>query len=163
MDRLEKLSRVLNRLLLWTGGLFLVAMVLLTCANIFLRIVWLPVPGTYELMGYFGAIVTAFALGYTQLTRGHIAVDVLVSVFPARLQRFVNGINSLVCLGFFVLVAWQLTRYAATLRRTGELTETLRIIYYPFTWGVALGCVVLALVFLTEFLKTFCPGEVKKQ
>ncbi len=52
---------------------------------------------------------------------------------------------------------------AATLRATGELTETLRIIYYPFTYAVAVGCVVLALVLVTDFLQLAGPGkEVKK-
>jgi hypothetical protein len=29
----------------------------------------------------------------------------------------------------------------------------LQIIYYPFAYGVALGCAVLSLVFLIDFLK----------
>jgi hypothetical protein len=35
------------------------------------------------------------------------------------------------------------------------VTETLLIIYYPFTYGVALGCFLLSLVMLVEFLKVF--------
>jgi hypothetical protein len=54
---------------------------------------------------------------------------------------------------FFAVVAWQIAKYAATLRKTGEVTETLQVIYYPFTYGVALGCAVLSLVFLTDFLR----------
>jgi len=38
---------------------------------------------------------------------------------------------------------------------TGEITETLRIIYYPFTYGVALGCAVLSLVLFTDLIKSF--------
>ncbi|MBW1996547.1 MAG: TRAP transporter small permease [Deltaproteobacteria bacterium] len=154
MAVLEKISNFLNRVLVLIAGSFLAAMIILTCANIFFRIVWMPVRGTYELLGYFGAIVTAFALGYTQQRKGHIAVDILVLGFSKRRRRILDCINSALCMIFFGMVTWQITKYATTLYQTGEVTETLRIIYYPFTYGVAAGCLVLSLVFLTEFLKS---------
>lgn len=161
MKVLDKVSQFLNEVLIWIGGLFLGAMILLTCANIFLRIIWVPVRGTFELMGYFGAVLTAFALGYTQIKRGHIAVDVLVLGFSKKTQRILNGINYFICMIFFSLVSWQIAKYATTLLKTGEVTETLRIIYYPFTYGVAFGCATLSLVFLTDFLKTLFHEEAE--
>ena len=56
---LDKISNFLNQVLLWMAGFFLVAMIFMTGANILIRIFWMPIRGTYELMGYFGAIVTA--------------------------------------------------------------------------------------------------------
>ena len=150
---LERISHYLNQILIFIAGLFLIAMIFLTCANVFLRFVWIPVSGTFELMGYFGAVLTAFALGYTQIRRGHIAVDILVLRFSKKAQGILNAINYLICMVFFALAAWQISKYATNLWETGEVTETLQIIYYPFTYGVALGCAVLSLVFLTEFLK----------
>jgi TRAP-type C4-dicarboxylate transport system permease small subunit len=96
----------------------------------------------------------AFALGSTQIGRGHIAVDVLVLRFSVRTRKILNGINCFICVVFFAIVTWQISKYATTLWETGEITETLRIIYYPFTYGVALGCAALSLVFLTDFLKS---------
>ena len=87
MGFLDRLNQFLNRLLTFIGGFFLVAMVLMTCANIFSRNVWVPIKGTFELMGLFGAIVTAFALGHTQLSKGHIAVDVLINTFSEKTQK----------------------------------------------------------------------------
>lgn len=153
MKLLEKISQILNRLLLLIGGIFLVGMIVLTCANIFSRMVWVPVRGTFELMGYFGAVVTAFALGYTQMQKGHIAVDVVVNTFSKKTKKIVQVINYMTCSIFFILAAWQIFIKATTLLKTGEVTETLRIIYYPFTYAVALGCVVLALVLFTDLLK----------
>jgi len=150
---LEKLSIVLNQVLLWIAGLFLVAMITITGANIVLRQFGLPIRGTFELMGYFGAVVTAMALGYTQVKRGHIAVDIVVLRFSERIQTALHGVNHLICAVFFVMVTWQVFKYATTLRETGEVTETLQIIYYPFTYAVALGCLILAFTFLVEFLK----------
>jgi TRAP-type C4-dicarboxylate transport system permease small subunit len=159
MGFLDKVSQFLNRILVWIAGCFLATMVLLTCTNIFMRSIWVPVAVTFELMGYFGAIVMAFALGYTQISRGHIAVDILVLRFPEKTQRMLNSINYFICMVFFAIVAWQISRYGTTLWQTGEVTETLRIIYYPFTYGVALGCAVLSLVFLTDLMKSLSPGK----
>ncbi len=159
---LERLSQGLNKILMWVGGGILAVMIILTCANIFCRVVWLPIRGTFELMGYMGAVVTAFALGYTQTKKGHIAVDILILGFSPKVRRVLDGINNLVCFLFFSVVSWQIARYATTLWRTGEVTETLRIIYYPFTYAVALGCAALALVFLTGLLKSLLEKEEGK-
>jgi len=162
MELLDKITRFLNQVLMWIAGCFLGIMIFLTCANILFRTVWIPIAGTFELMGYFGAILTAGALGYTQMGKGHIAVDVLVVRFSKKTRRILGGVNSLICMIFFAMVTWQIAKYATTLWETGEVTETLRIIYYPFTYGVALGCATLSLVFLTEFLKSvFQEGDAK--
>jgi len=81
---LTKSTMYLNRILTFLAGLILIVMVLLTCANIVFRMFWVPVSGTYELMGFAGAMLTAFALAYTQIKKGHIAVDVLVNVFQPK-------------------------------------------------------------------------------
>ena len=128
-------------------------MILLTCGNILLRFVWIPIRGTFELMGFFGAIVTSFALGYTQMRKGHIAVDVLFRRFPPMIIRFLDGVNHLVCALFFGIVAWQLGEKGHILVRTGEVTETLRIVYYPFTYGAAVGCGFLSLVLIGQLFK----------
>lgn len=154
METLNKISGFLNQILMWIGGCFLVAMILLTCSNIFMRIVWVPVKGTFELMGYIGAIVTAFALGYTQIKRGHISVDVLINSFSKKTKAVLDVFNSTICMVFFAMATWQIARYGTNLWQTGEVTETLRIIYFPFTYGVALGCAILSLVFLTDLLKS---------
>lgn len=159
MNFLNKINLFLNRLLTFMGGLFLVAMVLLTCANIFSRNIWVPIRGTFELMGYFGAIVTAFALGSTQLKKGHIAVDVLINTFSDNTKKILQVVNNGVCAVFFSIAGWQIAVKATTLMDTGEVTETLRIIYYPFTYAVAFGCLVLALAMLTDLLKSMVPQK----
>jgi len=159
MIYLTKITMCLNRILTFLAGLILVFMVLLTCANIVFRMFWVPVSGTYELMGFSGALLTAFALAYTQIKKGHIAVDVLVNIFPSKTRWVLAAINNAMCFVFFVLAGWQLAIKANTLRTTGEVTETLRIIYYPFTYAVALGCVVLALILLTDFLRQLMPAK----
>ncbi len=147
LDRTEK---SLPRLLVFSGGVFLIGMTILTGANIFSRIFWEPIRGTFELMGYFGAVVTAAALGYTQKQRGHIAVNVLIQRFSPRTQQRLNSFNNLLCSLFFIIVTWQVALKARGFMQTEEVSETLRMIFYPFTYAVAVGCGFMALVFVFD-------------
>ncbi|MFC1863285.1 TRAP transporter small permease [Thermodesulfobacteriota bacterium] len=159
MTFLDRVSRLLNHILLVIAGLFLTAMIVITCANIFLRIVWAPVVGTFELMGFFGALATALAMGYTQMQRGHIAVDIFIQRFSERTRRILAGVNYIISMFFYIIAGWQITRWAMVLKEEGELTETLRIIFYPFVIGVAFGCFVISLAFLVDLLKTISHTE----
>jgi TRAP-type C4-dicarboxylate transport system permease small subunit len=158
----HKITSKINQALMVVSGIFLVAMILLTCGNIFLRFVWVPIRGTFELMGFFGAIATSFALGYTKMRKGHISVDVLFRRFPPRIIRFLDGVNHLVCALFFAIVAWQLGEKGHVLFQTGEVTETLRIIYYPFTYGTAVGCGFLSLILMGRLFGMLMPEKGDK-
>jgi len=159
MRILERITKFLNRVLVWIAGVFLVAMVILTCADVLLRLFWKPITGSVELVAFFSAIVTAFALGYTQSRRGHISVDVLINLFPGSVRRGLNILSSAICSAFFLVVAWRIAKWSTIVWKTGEITETLRIAYYPFSYGVAFGCIILALVFLTELIKSLLYPE----
>ena len=156
---IEKISGLLNKLLTLLGGIFLVGMIVLTCANILSRLIWVPITGTFEMMGFFGAIVTAFALGYTQVKKGHIAVDVLVNRFSDGTKKVLSIINNTLCCLFFLVAAWQISVKATTLMKTGEVTETLQVIYYPFTYAVAFGCLVLSLTLITDIIREIIPEK----
>ena len=159
LSLLSRLESLLQKLLMGIAAFFLLAMMLMTCADIICRQVWKPLPGVFELMGYFGAVVVACALGYTQRKKDHIAVDILTNHFRPRLQKILDVINRLVCMSFAVLAAWQIGKIAHNLKVTGEVSETLRIIYYPFTYGVSAGFILLAFVFFVELLKILSPSQ----
>ncbi len=150
---LEKISLRLNKILLILAGILLVCMVLLTCANIVSRQIFVPIRGAFELMGFMGAVVTAFAMGYTQIRKEHIRVDTLVRKFPESVKRWLSVFNGAVCMVFFGTVSWQVVKRAMTMMNTGEVSETLRIIYYPFTFCVAVGCGTLGFVLLIEVIR----------
>ena len=159
MILLKRINLFLNNILIWIGGIFLISMILLTCANIMLRTFWVPIRGTFELMGFFGAIIMAFALGDTQNKRGHIAVTILINTLPVGVKKVLKVINNTICMLFFGMATWQIFLKATILKNTGEVSETLRIIYYPFTYSVALGCAVLSLEFLVDILQTLSAKE----
>ncbi|MDA8123010.1 MAG: TRAP transporter small permease [Deltaproteobacteria bacterium] len=151
---LERLSALLRKLLMIIGGAALLALTLLATANVALRIVRVPVSGTYEVVSFLGAVVTAGALGYTQKRKDHIVVDILSDKFPAPVKRTLDGANYAVTLVLFTIVSWQTFVYGTRLWRTGELSETIKIAYYPFVFLVSLGFAALALTILLDLLGT---------
>ena len=144
------------------GGFSLLALTLLATMNVALRIFQVPASGTYELVSFLGAIVTAGALGYTQKRKDHIVVDILSEKFPAPVKRVLDRISYVMILAFFSIVSWQTFVYGIRLMATGELSETLKIAYYPFVFVVGAGFAVLALTTLLDLVETFWDrGEGK--
>ena len=162
MVLLEKISKLLNRGFIWVGGAALLTMIGIACANMLLRPLGAPLKGAYELVGFFGALAVALALGYTQIARGHLAVDLLATRYSKRTQRILEAVNSFVCMVFFILVGWQVAVFATTIWKRGETSETLRIVYHPFVYVVAVCCALLAFVLFVDFLKSLAPEKGKR-
>jgi len=137
----------------WVSAAAVAGMMVLTCMDIILRMFRHPIPGTYEMVGFLGAVFAAFSLGYTSINRGHIAVDFLVQKLPGRVQSLVDGVNALICAVFFGLLARQCLVYADDLKSFGEVSMTLQMPVYPFVYGLAAGCGLLTLVLAVRFLK----------
>ncbi|MCE5283592.1 MAG: TRAP transporter small permease [Deltaproteobacteria bacterium] len=150
IQAVTRISRGFNVL----AGAAVVAMMLLTCADVVLRLFRRPVPGTYEIVGFLGTVVIAFAMAYTSLEKGHIAVELLVERLPRRLQSGIEAAVSLIGTVLFGLLTWQSFIYAADLRHSGEVSVTLTMPIYPFIYGIAAGSGLLTLVLLVEALRT---------
>jgi len=144
------------------GGVALLALTLLATMNVALRIFQVPVSGTYEVVSFLGAIVTAGALGYTQKRKDHIVVDILSDKFPAKVKRFLDRVSYTLILAFFSVVSWQTFVYGKRLLRTGELSETLKIAYYPFVFLVSIAFAVLALTVFLDLIETVWVPEEKE-
>lgn len=153
MNALERISHVLNKILLVFGAVAVLFLMGLATINVVLRIFGAPFRGTYELVAYSGAIVIAFALGYTQQRKDHIVVNILTERFPKKLNKVLDSINYLVTTIFFAVVTWQVYVWGVKVMRAGEVMETLKAIYYPFIFAVAVGFGVLSLTLLVDFLR----------
>lgn len=150
---LERLTTFINRRLAWAAGLVLAAMMLFSVSDMVLRGFGHTVPGSYELIGWLSASAMALALGSVQEHRGHVAMELLVTRLGPRMRIVVEVVTSLLSLLLFAAVAWYVARYAHVLYRTGSLSETLRVVVYPWVYVVAGGCTGLALALLIDFLR----------
>jgi TRAP-type C4-dicarboxylate transport system permease small subunit len=53
-----------------------IAMMLLSAADVILRLFGKPIPGTYEWVGFPGTFVVSFVQAFTSMGKGHIAVEI---------------------------------------------------------------------------------------
>ncbi len=155
MSLFERFISILNRGLAYGAGISLVAMLLVTVGEMVFRMFGKPMAGTVETIGWLSAVTTAFALGYTQIHQGHISIDLFTRRLGPRLQGMVSLLVYLASTVLFVIVTWNVFRHAGVLRETGSLSETMKVIVYPWVYLVSLGCAGLTLALILDFLKSF--------
>lgn len=131
-----------------------VVMMLLSTADVILRLFGKPIPGTYELVGFLGAIVVSFALVFTSMEKGHIAVEILVEKLPQRAQLSIEAVCNLIGALLFGVIAYQAVLYALDMKQSGEVSLTLQMPPYPFIFGIAAGCALLCLLLVADFIKS---------
>ncbi len=153
MNSFEKISHDLAKKLYWVAGTAIVAMMLLTCADVVLRYFRRPIPGTYELVCFLGAAAVAFAMAYTSVEKGHVSVRFVVDLFPHKIQGLIESITSSFGLFLFALIAWQSVLYANELHLSGEVSLTLELPFYPFVYGVGFSAAVVCLILLSDLYK----------
>src|SRR5512147_810771 len=109
MNYLKRVNDFLNKILMFLGSVAVLLLMSIATVNAFLRIPLIKSTwrGAYETVGFLGAIVIAFALGYTQKRKDHIVVDILTEKFPKKVNRVLDGISYFVTMIFFALVSWQ--------------------------------------------------------
>ena len=154
MNLLERISKYLAGKLFWIAGAAIIVMMLLTCADVVLRYFRKPIPGTYELVCFLGAVAVAFAMAHTSVEKGHVSVSFIVQLFPKRVQRIIESVTGCFGLFIFALIAWQSATYANELRLSGEVSLTLELPFYPFVYGVGFSAVVVCLILLSDLLNT---------
>ena len=131
-----------------------IAMMLLSTADVVLRLFGKPIPGTYELVGFLGTVVVSFALAFTSMGKGHIAVEILVEKLPSRAQLAIEAFCNLIGALLFGVIAYQAILYALDFRKSGEVSATLQMPAYPFIFGIAIGCALLCLLLIADFIKS---------
>jgi TRAP-type C4-dicarboxylate transport system permease small subunit len=161
LDRLTKITDPTIRLLNRVGGVALVAMTLLICADVVGRMLKHPVVGTYDLVGLLNGMVVAFAMAYTYAIKGHVAVELLTLRLPPRVQAVLGAFVSLMSLFFFAILIWQLVVYGTGVLRSGETSMTVGIPLFPFVYGIALGLIPLCLLIFIDFIKSIAKVIAK--
>lgn len=136
----------------------IVVMMLLSCADVALRLIGAPIPGAYEMVGLIGALIVSLSLAYTSMQRGHVAVEFIFERLPQRWQLRVEAGGNLLSMTLFGLVAWQSLAYGLDLHKSGEVSLTLQMPLYPFVFGIAAGCALLTLALLADTVRSLRRG-----
>ncbi len=151
LKKVHQISRAINVV----AGIAITFIMLLTVGDVILRIFRKPIVGTYELVGFTGAIVVGFAIPLTSWMRGHIFVDFFTQKFPQNVQRIFNVVTRCLGIGLFFLIAWNLIKVGMDLQKSGEVSPTLQLPFYPVAYAVGIICFIQCLVLFCDIIKIF--------
>lgn len=135
------------KVLLGIGAASLLAAMLVFVSNIIFRAFGKPIPGTYEMIGVCMVPVIAFAIGYTALVGGHVAIDIVIKRLQKRSQTICAFITTLLSIAFWALVAWKSTEFGLRQWTIGETTLQLLLpmSLFRMIWAFGLWVLVFAL------------------
>ncbi|MBP1750807.1 MAG: TRAP-type C4-dicarboxylate transport system, small permease component [Deltaproteobacteria bacterium] len=151
----KKFSSWMNGL----AGIVLFLMLMLTVVDVALRIFWKPITGTYELVAMAGAVVIMFAVPQASWDNAHIFVDFLLENRSRAVKVAVGCFTKFMGVLLFLLLGYYLLMKANHLFRSGDVSLTLQIPYYPVAYGLAFCAFVEALVLILHMVTLIKGGE----
>jgi TRAP-type C4-dicarboxylate transport system permease small subunit len=135
--------------------IILVAMMLLTVAEVFLRYVFNhPIIGCTEYIEYLMVFVGFLGLAWCASKGLHVKVDLLVSRFSERAQGFIDTINALFVIAVCVILIWRTCVESIDARLINWASTITYIPWYPFYYVIAFGFFLLFLVMITVLAKS---------
>lgn len=153
MQSLLGIGLRLSRFLYGVAGVTLVFMMLLTVVDVIMRIFGRPITGTYEMVGFSGAVVIGFALPFTSWIRGHVYMEFLIQRLSKQVRDRMNLFTRLIGIILFALIAYNLMIVGIDLQKSGEVSPTLRFPFYPVVYGVGICFFIECLVLFCDILK----------
>lgn len=130
MQLLRSLYNLIRKVDNFLGMAAMAFIILLACANVFMRyVVGQPWGWVEEVTVFTFVWLTMLGASAVIHVEGHCSIDVLVRKFPARTQRIISIIADLIVLSTLCLLIW--FGIELTIKGQTKLTPILGI---PYSW-----------------------------
>ena len=150
MQLLRNLYNLLRKLDNFLGMAAMAFIILLACANVFMRYVVGKPWGWVEEVTVFSFVwLTMLGASAVIHVEGHCSIDVLVRRFPTRTQRVISVIGDLVVLGTLALLIW--FGILLTIKGATKLTPILGIPYSYIDASVPVCCGLMFIYYARMF------------
>lgn len=165
MKGLSNLIKKLNTLMGFLSAIIIVIVsgILLfeVCVRYFLS--W-PTDWEIELGVMLLIISTFLAAGYTQITRGHVNIEIIDSILPKRFIKwriFISDIISFLFCAFISYSSWKLFHEAYMEGRMSESSWGPKL--WPVFLFMAIGMTLLTLQIIVQIFEESLPSVLKKE
>lgn len=159
MERRATTIKWLSRFMNWIAGAALLCIILITVSDIILRRFRTGIVGTYEIVGFLGAIVVGFSIPQSFLDKAHIIMDSVTKALPQRLQKQFILLTRFLGIAMFGIIGWNLFVMGNELWRSGEGSPTLHWPVYPIAYSLGLCCFVECLVLIYDLSQELKRSE----
>lgn len=147
-DMIQKVGKVMN----YIGGAALTFMMFLTVADVLLRAGGKPLTGVYEIVGLSLALVIGFALPKASLDRAHVFMEFFLEKASNKNKAIINTSTRVLCILLFVIIGYNLFSVGNEFRLSGEVTQTIRLPFFPIAYVVGVCCFLDCFVFLFDIV-----------
>jgi len=149
-DAIYKVSVICNRV----GTALIFCMMLLTTVDVILRGAFnRPITGAFETTELLMLMAVALGLAYTQSKKGHVSVELVASRLSKQARAANDVFVYVICLGIYALISWQAVVGGQRQQIANVvISEVMKIPVYLFYYVLALGCVILCLVFVLDII-----------
>lgn len=153
------LDRLLGRLCAISagfGGIFLVALALMTLSSVLGRALFNhPIQGDVELVQLGCAVCVASFLPYTQYQGANIIVDFFTANASERTQSWMDGLGTFILAISMGLITWRLALGGMTVKENGETSMLMAIpVWIPYFLMVP-GLTLTTLVGIYQTIQHF--------
>lgn len=158
----DKVFNYFVRRVSYLAAAILVAMMMITVADVFLRFALnRPILGSTEIVEFMMVSLAFLTISWCVLEKGHVRMDIFVTRFKPRVQAMFEIASYIFCLVLYVPITWRYIPETMENWRMGETSIVLQIPTHPFYFIVIIGCGMVCLALLSNLLKTL--REVKKK
>jgi TRAP-type C4-dicarboxylate transport system permease small subunit len=155
-------SRLLNAVDRWclaAAAVCMLFMALVVVINVVGRYFFhSPLPATIELVGLAAAILISFSLLPSQLHNRNIAVPIVVEKLGQRAMKVFAICSLALSLCIVGVLMWTAVHLAWEMLSQFEVTSVLRVPLAPFRFVWALGCALLFIILIIQFVRSFARG-----
>jgi TRAP-type C4-dicarboxylate transport system permease small subunit len=111
-----------------------------------------PIQGSSEIVGALLVVTASLGLGWCQLLKGNVRIDILYNRFKARGRALLDLLSNLMSIAITFIISWQagmmMLDYMS--RRFGGTTADLNIKIWPFWLIMAVGFAWVTFIFLID-------------
>jgi TRAP-type C4-dicarboxylate transport system permease small subunit len=140
------------------AGVVLAFMIVLTLCDVILRNLGHPITGSMEIIQYGGSIVFGFSIPYATWVGAQVIVDLVTQKLGLKNRKRIESVTRTIGIIMFLFIAYNFFSYALDVKRTGELTASFKIPYYPFCFAISLSFLFQSLTIFCDLIKTL-QGE----
>ena len=151
---IHRLTEKTVRLAAFVSGLALLWLMALTIVAVVMRYVFnAPLLGAQDLSEVSLILVVFPAMAYCGWTGGHVALDLISSVFTVEKLRWSDCLIQIICGFLFLYLAWESSWRGLDALEYGEASNLIEIPHWPFFFVISLGSGLYALVLFIQAIK----------
>ena len=160
---IERQSSTLDKVLsldFVIAGIALIVLIIITFAGVIMRYaVKKPITWGEEMQLFCFVWAVFFGGGAAFRLGGHVAIDVVVDMFPDKLKKIVEVCIYIVVILVLLYLLKQSSVYVGQMIKTKRTTNILNIPYYIIYGSLPVGCVLMIINYTITMVRDLKGGE----